>query len=95
MSTITFDTLKYAQRMRAVGFTDEQANEQANAIAEIIDEKVMNNIPHFNINIHRGASKTKSCLSGKALERYYQSSKIPNKLSYPLFHHSPTLKVSL
>ena len=47
--------------------------------AEIIDEKVMNNIPHFNINIHRGASKTKSCLSGKALERYYQSSKIPNK----------------
>ena len=47
--------------------------------AEIIDEKVMNNIPHFNINIHRGASKTKSCLSGKALERYYQTSKIPNK----------------
>ena len=47
--------------------------------AEIIDEKVMNNIPHFNINIHRGTSKTKSCLSGKALERYYQSSKIPNK----------------
>ena len=47
--------------------------------AEIVDEKVMNNIPHFNINIHRGASKTKSCLSGKALERYYQSSKIPNK----------------
>jgi|APSaa5957512622_1039677.scaffolds.fasta_scaffold179525_1 hypothetical protein len=40
MSTITFDTLKYAQRMRAVGFTDEQANEQANAIAEIIDEKL-------------------------------------------------------
>ena len=47
--------------------------------AEIIDETVMNNIPHFNINIHRGESKTKSCLSGKALERYYQSSKIPNK----------------
>ena len=47
--------------------------------AEIIDEKVMNNIPHFNINIHRGKSKTKSCLSGKGLERYYQSSKIPNK----------------
>ena len=39
--------------------------------AEIIDEIVMNNIPHFNINIHRGESKTKSCLSRKALERYY------------------------
>ena len=47
--------------------------------AEIIDVKVMNNIPHFNINVHRGASKTKSCLSRKALERFYQSSKIPNK----------------
>jgi len=47
--------------------------------AEIIDEKVMNNIPHFNIYVYRGASKTKSCLSGKALERYYQSSKILSK----------------
>ena len=47
--------------------------------AEIIDVKVMNNIPHFNINVHRGASTTKSCLSWKALERFYQSSKIPNK----------------
>ena len=47
--------------------------------AEIIDEKVMNNIPHFNINIHRGSSKTKSCLSKKALETFYQSSQIPKK----------------
>ena len=47
--------------------------------AEILDEKIMNNIPHFNINIHRGMSKTKSCLSRKALETFYQSSKIPNK----------------
>ena len=47
--------------------------------AEIIDEKVMNNIPHFNINVHRGTSKTKSCLSRKALETFYQSSQIPKK----------------
>jgi hypothetical protein len=40
MGSITFDTLKYAQRMKTVGFTDEQANEQAKAIAEIIDEKL-------------------------------------------------------
>ena len=40
MSTITFDTLKYAQRMRAVGFTDEQAGAQASVIAEIIDENL-------------------------------------------------------
>ena len=47
--------------------------------AEIIDEKVMNNITHFNILIHRGVSKNKSCLSRKALERFYQSSKVHNK----------------
>ena len=47
--------------------------------AEILDEKVMNNIPHFNINVHRGTSKTKSFLSRKALETFYQSSQIPKK----------------
>ena len=47
--------------------------------AEILDEKVMNNIPHFNINVHRGTSKTKSCLNRKALETFYQSSQIPKK----------------
>ena len=47
--------------------------------AEILDEKVMNNIPHFNINVHRGTSKTKSCLSRKGLETFYQSSQIPKK----------------
>ncbi len=40
MGTITFDTLRHSQRMKAVGFTEEQANEQAKAIAEIIDEKL-------------------------------------------------------
>ena len=50
-----------------------------NIYAEILDEKVMNNIPHFNINVHRGTSKTKSCLSKKALETFYQSSQIPKK----------------
>ena len=50
-----------------------------NIYAEILDEKVMNNIPHFNINVHRGTSKTKSCLSRKALETFYQSSQIPKK----------------
>ena len=47
--------------------------------AEILDEKVMNNIPHFNINVHRGTSKTKSCLSKIALETFYQTSQIPKK----------------
>ena len=47
--------------------------------AEILDEKIMNNISHFNIIIHRGASKTKSCLSRIGLETFYQNSQIPKK----------------
>ena len=47
--------------------------------AEILDEKVMTNIPHFNIIVHRGTSTTKSFLSKKALETFYQSSSIPKK----------------
>ena len=47
--------------------------------AVILDEKIMNNISHFNIIINRGSSKTKSCLSRIGLETFYQSSQIPKK----------------
>ena len=47
--------------------------------AEILDKKLMNNIPHFNIIIHRGTSKTKSCLSKIGLETFYQNSQKPKK----------------
>ena len=47
--------------------------------AEIIDEKIMNGIPHYNIVIHRGTSETKSCLSKIGLETFYQKSPIPKK----------------
>ena len=50
-----------------------------NIFAEINDEKIMNNITHYNITIHRGSSKTKSCLSKIALETYYQKSPTPKK----------------
>ena len=53
--------------------------------AEILDEKVMNNIPHFNIIVHRGTSTTKSFLSKKALETFYQSSSIPKKSFFHVF----------
>ena len=51
--------------------------------AEILDEKIMNNISHFNIIIHRGTSKSRSCLSKIALETFYQSSQIKKK---PFFY---------
>jgi hypothetical protein len=39
--TIPFDTLNYANRMIKVGFTREQAEEQATAIAEIVNDKIV------------------------------------------------------
>ena len=53
--------------------------------AEILDEKIMNNIPHFNINVHRGSSKTRSCLSKTALENFYQNSPITKNSSFYLY----------
>ena len=40
----------------------------------IIDEKLMNNIPHFNLIIYRGQSETKTCLSKIAIETFYEKS---------------------
>ncbi|MEW6488356.1 MAG: DUF1640 domain-containing protein [Thermodesulfobacteriota bacterium] len=34
--TAAFDTLQYAKKLRAVGFTEEQAEVQAEALADII-----------------------------------------------------------
>ena len=54
-----------------------------NICAEIINEKVMNNLTHYNIIIHRGTSKSRSCLSKIALETFYQSSQKKKK---PFFY---------
>ena len=40
MNTLIFDTLKFSKKMKAVGFTEDQADTQAEAIAEIIDEQI-------------------------------------------------------
>jgi hypothetical protein len=40
MTTITFDTLAYSKKLKAVGVPPEQADVQAEALAEIIDEKL-------------------------------------------------------
>jgi len=38
--TATFDTLAYAKKLKAAGFTDEQAEIQAEALSEIIEERL-------------------------------------------------------
>lgn len=40
MTTTTFDTLAYTKKMKAIGFTDQQAEGQAEALAAAIEEKV-------------------------------------------------------
>jgi hypothetical protein len=40
MTAITFDTLAYSKKMKAVGFTEQQADAQAEAMSEILDEKL-------------------------------------------------------
>ena len=37
--TATFNTLAYAKKLKAAGFTDEQAEIQAEALSEIIEER--------------------------------------------------------
>ena len=39
-STVVFDTLSYAKKLKAAGFTEEQAEVQAEALAEIVDERL-------------------------------------------------------
>lgn len=40
MYSIPFDTLKYAKKLKEAGFTDTQAESQAEAMAELVDNKL-------------------------------------------------------
>lgn len=40
MSEIAFDTLAYAKKLKSAGFTEEQAEIQAEALASIVDERL-------------------------------------------------------
>lgn len=41
MTTTTFDTLAFAKKLKAAGFTEEQAETLAHAQAEVIDERLV------------------------------------------------------
>ena len=40
MTAVVFDTLAYAERLEAAGFTAEQAKGQAHALREIVDNQI-------------------------------------------------------
>ena len=46
--------------------------ENLDIYAVIINERLMNNIPHYNLVIHWGQSERKTYLSKVALEVFYQ-----------------------
>jgi len=39
---ITFDTLMYAKKLKAAGFTEDQAEIQAEVLADVINEQLVN-----------------------------------------------------
>ena len=39
MNTVLFDTLAYSKRLKTAGFTEQQAEVQAEALAEIIENQ--------------------------------------------------------
>ena len=41
MATVTFDTLGYFEKLKAVGVPEEQAKVQANAMREVIEDKLV------------------------------------------------------
>lgn len=40
MPSLVFNSLEYARRLEAAGFTRQQAETQANILAEVIDERM-------------------------------------------------------
>jgi len=40
MATLTFDTFENVKRLKAVGFTEEQAAEQTKIISELFEERL-------------------------------------------------------
>ncbi|MBI3247530.1 MAG: DUF1640 domain-containing protein [Deltaproteobacteria bacterium] len=41
MSTITFDTYAYVKKLKAVGVSEEQAEVQAQAIADLVNDRLV------------------------------------------------------
>ena len=72
----SFDTLQYAKRLQAVGFTDKQAEVQAEAVKDLIDDKLATkaDIAQLQADIQRSEEKTR-------LEIHHLEERINNRLN--------------
>lgn len=57
MSAIAFDTLAYAKRMRSVGFTEEQAEAQAEEMAKLLDQQLATKQDIVELKAHIAEAK--------------------------------------
>ena len=55
MSVAIFDTHAYIKRMKAVGFTEEQAEVQAETVADLINERL---VTKADLDLHIAELKT-------------------------------------
>ena len=71
MTAVTFDTLAYAKRLRAAGFTDQQAEAQAEALHAVVDENLATKqdiesiryeIKQLDLKLDLGLAQTKADL---------------------------------
>ena len=70
----SFDTLQYAKRLLSVGFTDQQAEVQAEAIKDLIDDKLATkvDIEHLKTDLKSDINNLKSDID--SLTKDFQNS---------------------
>lgn len=62
MTSITFDTLAYAKKLKAVGVPEAQAEIQAEALAEIIEGRLATkqDLKEFEVALKKDLAETKA-----------------------------------
>ncbi|MBT4837581.1 MAG: DUF1640 domain-containing protein [Methylococcales bacterium] len=61
MTAVMFDALKYANKLKAAGVNDKQAEVQAEALAEIVDERLATkqDLKELELNLKREIASMK------------------------------------
>jgi hypothetical protein len=62
MKAVAFDTHLYVKRLKAVGFTEEQAEAQAEVLAEIVEDKLATklDLKELEITLRRELAEIKA-----------------------------------
>lgn len=82
MSTIILDTLDFATKLKAGGFTEQQAETQARAIAEIVERQLATKqeIAEHEANIQRDIVESENRLEYRIKEVEYRIKEVETSL---------------